>query len=122
MKESDFDPAGLSVGGSEYGGNLFREPLIFEFHMNRIAALSAQDLSETESRSTFKNALAGLESLLANYRDEEYEKDMDGVRDGVIGSADVEIDKSFKWFSALKRLLSRTPVYKKSTDVLTTIE
>ena len=114
----EFNDTNLKVSGSEYGGNQFREALLIEFHMNRVAALAAQDLSETEIRSSFKNGLAGLESLLANYHDELYEKDMDDIRGHGIGEAGVEIHKCFKWFSILKRLLSRTGIYKTSIPQL----
>lgn len=99
-----------------------REAMILEAHLARINALASQNLGDLEHRNNLKCALRGLESFLFNLHDTEYKTEITKVK--AVGMSDVntEITKCFQMYDALKGLISRTVLYKKSEPIYSTEE
>jgi len=90
--------------------NTLPEPIVLMRHLDRCLKLSGANLMQINCRSEFKCAIYGLEAALADYQDDEYVKDKNTISTGKISSPMEEIRKTMGLFSALKRLLRRSPI------------
>jgi len=102
--------------------NTLPEPIVLMRHLDRCLKLSSANLMQIGCRSEFKCSILGLEAALADYHDEEYLAEKEKIVTGDIKSPTEEIRKIMDLFSALKRLLRRSPITENPVLKVETIE
>ncbi len=99
-----------------------RETLIVERALDRALVLFSKNLIDNTNRNELKSALLGLHGFLLKYGDDDYLEDIKNAVETGRDTVEKEIEKCLIIWTAINRLIKRTPLLQKPFNIYDTKE